>query len=165
MDPKAWGVLGTSTYAGGVSDSIYGATAYAYMDTNPEVNTRAKKSWYFFDNEVVCLGAGIQSTSTYPVHTTVNQCFLKDGILVDKGGKEETLANGSYTLQAPQWILHDKIGYFFPQKEEVFLTAQTQSGRWYDINTSKSKKKKRWMSSHWVSTTVWVRKTAHTLTL
>ena len=28
------GVLGTSTYAGGVSDSIYGATAYAYMDTN-----------------------------------------------------------------------------------------------------------------------------------
>ena len=143
MDPKAWGVLGTSTYAGGVSDSIYGATAYAYMDTNPEVNTGAKKSWYFFDNEVVCLGAGIQSTSTYPVHTTVNQCFLKDGILVDKGSKEETLANGSYTLQAPQWILHDKIGYFFPQKEEVFLTAQTQSGRWYDINTSKSKKEEK----------------------
>lgn len=143
MDPKAWGVLGTSTYAGGVSDSIYGATAYAYMDTNPEVNTEAKKSWYFFDNEVVCLGAGVQSTSTYPVHTTVNQCFLKDGILVDKGGKEETLANGSYTLQAPQWVLHDKIGYFFPQKEEVFLTAQTQSGRWYDINTSKSKKEEK----------------------
>lgn len=143
MDPKAWGVLGTSTYAGGVSDSIYGATAYTYMDTNPEVNTGAKKSWYFFDNEVVCLGAGIQSTSTYPVHTTVNQCFLKSGILVDKGDKEETLANGSHTLQAPQWVLHDKIGYFFPQKEEVFLTAQTQSGRWYDINTSKSKKEEK----------------------
>ena len=143
MDQKAWGVLGTSTYAGGVSDSIYGATAYAYMDTNPEVNTGAKKSWYFFDNEVVCLGAGIQSTSTYPVHTTVNQCFLKGGILVDKGDKEETLANGSHTLQAPQWVLHDKIGYFFPQKEEVFLTAQTQSGRWYDINTSKSKKEEK----------------------
>lgn len=143
MDPKAWGVLGTSTYAGGVSDSIYGATAYAYMDTNPEVNTGAKKSWYFFNNEVVCLGAGIQSTSTYPVHTTVNQCFLKGGILVDKGNKEETLANGSHTLQAPQWVLHDKIGYFFPQKEEVFLTAQTQSGRWYDINTSKSKKEEK----------------------
>ena len=142
MDPKAWGVLGTSTYAGGVSDSIYGATAYAYMDTNPEVNTGAKKSWYFFDNEVVCLGAGIQSTSTYPVHTTVNQCFLKGGIMVDKGDKEETLANGSHTLQAPQWVLHDKIGYFFPQKEEVFLTAQTQSGRWY-INTSKSKKEEK----------------------
>lgn len=143
MDPKAWGVLGTSTYAGGVSDSIYGATAYAYMDTNPEVNTGAKKSWYFFDNEVVCLGAGIRSTSTYPIHTTVNQCFLKDGILVDKGGKEESLANGNYTLQAPQWVLHDKTGYFFPQKEEVFLTAQTQSGRWYDINTSKSKKEEK----------------------
>ena len=32
---------------------------------------------------------------------------------------------------------------FFPQKEEVFLTAQTQSGRWYDINTSKSKKEEK----------------------
>lgn len=56
MDPKAWGVLGTSTYAGGVSDSIYGATAYAYMDTNPEVNTGAKKAgissitkWYVWE--------------------------------------------------------------------------------------------------------------------
>ena len=68
---------------------------------------------------------------------------MKGGILVDKGDKEETLANGSHTLQAPQWVLHDKIGYFFPQKEEVFLTAQTQSGRWYDINTSKSKKEEK----------------------
>lgn len=143
MDPQGWGVLGTSTYAGGVSDSIYGATAYAYMDTNPAVNTGAKKSWYFFDEEVVCLGAGIQSTSTYPVHTTVNQCFLKDDLLVNKKGKEEAVAKGSYTLQTPQWVLHDHIGYFFPQKEEVFLTAQTQTGRWYDINTSKSKKEEK----------------------
>lgn len=143
MDPQGWGVLGTSTYAGGVSDSIYGATAYAYMDTNPAVNTGAKKSWYFFDEEVVCLGAGIQSTSTYPVHTTVNQCFLKNDLLVNKKGKEEAVAKGSYTLQAPQWVLHDHIGYFFPQKEEVFLTAQTQTGRWYDINTSKSKKEEK----------------------
>lgn len=143
MDPQGWGVLGTSTYAGGVSDSIYGATAYAYMDTNPAVNTGAKKSWYFFDEEVVCLGAGIQSTSTYPVHTTVNQCFLKGDLLVNKKGKEEAVAKGSYTLQAPQWVLHDHIGYFFPQKEEVFLTAQTQTGRWYDINTSKSKKEEK----------------------
>lgn len=143
MDPQGWGVLGTSTYAGGVSDSIYGATAYAYMDTNPAVNTGAKKSWYFFDEEVVCLGAGIQSTSTYPVHTTVNQCFLKNDLLVNKKGKEEAVAKGSYTLQTPQWVLHDHIGYFFPQKEEVFLTAQTQTGRWYDINTSKSKKEEK----------------------
>lgn len=143
MDPKAWGVMGTSTFAGGVSDSIYGATAYAYMDTNPEVSTGGKKSWYFFDNEVVCLGAGIQSSSAYPIHTTLNQCFLKSDIQVMQNGKEETLEKGSYTLQAPQWVLHDGIGYFFPQNEEVFLTAKTQTGRWYDINNSKSKKEEK----------------------
>ena len=73
MDPKAWGVLGTSTYAG-VS------TAFMELQHTPIwtpilVNTEPRKSWYFFDNEVVCLGVEFKSTSTYPVHTTVNQCF------------------------------------------------------------------------------------------
>jgi hyaluronate lyase len=32
---------------------------------------RARKSWFCFDKEVVCLGAGISSTKDSPVHTTV----------------------------------------------------------------------------------------------
>ena len=86
--PESMGCVRNFHIRGGVSDSIYGATAYAYMDTNPEVNTGAKKSWYFFDNEVVCLGAGIQSTSTYPVHHS-QPVLLEGGILVDKEIKKK----------------------------------------------------------------------------
>jgi hyaluronate lyase len=32
---------------------------------------RAKKSWFFLDDEVVCLGADINSTDGNPIHTTV----------------------------------------------------------------------------------------------
>ena len=63
MAASDWQTRGTSTFAGGVSDSIYGVSAYAYMDNYAGVNTGAKKAWFFFDNEVVCLGSGINSTS------------------------------------------------------------------------------------------------------
>ena len=59
MAASDWQTRGTSTFAGGVSDSIYGVSAYAYMDNYAGVNTGAKKAWFFFDNEVVCLGSGI----------------------------------------------------------------------------------------------------------
>lgn len=48
--PKAksdWQQLGTSTFAGGVSDSIYGVTAYSYSDSYKDINTSANKSWFF----------------------------------------------------------------------------------------------------------------------
>ncbi len=141
MDAKAWGTEGTSVFAGGVSDSIMGATAFAYTDTRPETDMSAKKSWYFFNDEVVCLGAGISSTTTVPVHTTVNQCFLgKDIKISQKDNKAETVSMETHTLESPQWVLHDNIGYIFPEEEKVFITAQTQTGKWSDINTSKSKK-------------------------
>ena len=128
MDDKAWGMNGTSTFAGGVSDSIMGATAFSYTDTKEEVNLSAKKSWYFFGDEVVCLGAGISSTTNVPVHTTINQCFLG------------AFNMNAKTLEHPNWIINDNIGYLFPQEEKVFFTSQEQKGKWSDINTSKSKK-------------------------
>ncbi len=141
MDAKAWGTNGTSTFAGGVSDSIVGATAFSYTDTKEGADMTAKKSWYFFNDEVVCLGAGIASSTAVPVHTTVNQCFLSEDIKASRtGNKPEALSMESQTLDSPQWVLHDRIGYIFPQNEKVFVTAQAQTGKWSDINTSKSKK-------------------------
>jgi len=44
---------GATAFAGGVSDSLYGASAF---ELNFDSVT-AKKAWFFFDKEVVCLGA------------------------------------------------------------------------------------------------------------
>lgn len=141
--PKAksdWQTPGTSTFAGGVSDSIYGVSAYAYMDEYTGIHTGARKAWFFFDDEVVCLGAGIQSASAAPVFTTINQCLLSEkGAILSSEKKQSDIAEGSFHYASPAWVLHNQIGYLFPQGGNVFVTNQTQTGNWYDINNSTSK--------------------------
>ncbi|HSC37383.1 MAG TPA: polysaccharide lyase family 8 super-sandwich domain-containing protein, partial [Chitinophagaceae bacterium] len=78
---KEWGIAGTTAFAGGVSDSLYGASAYD-LDFD---SVTAKKAWFFFDKEVVCLGAGIRSKAREVVTTTVNQCWLNENILTSAG--------------------------------------------------------------------------------
>lgn len=140
MAASDWQTKGTSTFAGGVSDSIYGVSAYAYMDNYAGVNTGAKKAWFFFDNEVVCLGAGINSTSHAPIYTTINQCLLNDkNILVSQNKKQAIIKKGEFTYDSPDWALHNGIGYIFPQGGQIFLNNEQQAGSWYDINHTESK--------------------------
>lgn len=136
-----WQTRGTSGFAGGVSDSIYGATAYFYEDKYKNINTTARKAWFFFDDEVVCLGAGITSTATAPVNTTINQCTLVGGkATVSTHGQVSEIAMGEYTYDHNlNWAWHNNIGYVFPDGGNVFLLNQSRSGSWYDINTTASK--------------------------
>ncbi len=129
-----WGVLGRSTFTGGVSDSIYGATVYVQN----EYNTPAKKAWFFFDEEIVCLGTAISSSTSYQVATSVNQCFWKGDIITSRNGAITSVVTGLHTFNKDiEWILHGNIGYFFPKKDLVKLSAQAQSGTWESINSSK----------------------------
>lgn len=136
-----WQTRGTSKFAGGVSDSIYGATAYSYEDKYKNINTAARKAWFFFDDEVVCLGAGITSTATVPVNTTINQCTLVGGkATVSTNGQVSEVAMGEYAYDNNlNWAWHNNIGYVFPDGGNVFLLNQSRSGSWYDINTTASK--------------------------
>lgn len=45
------------------------------MDNYKNIQTGAHKAWFFFDEEIVCLGANIASTASEKVYTTVNQCL------------------------------------------------------------------------------------------
>lgn len=140
MAVSDWQTSGTSTFAGGVSDSIYGMSAYSYTDTYAGINTGAKKAWFFFDDEVVCLGAGINSTSQAPVYTTINQCLLSnEGVTLSQKKKQMPIKAGEFSFHSPEWVWHNGIGYVFPQGGEVFLNNQVQAGTWYDINHTESK--------------------------
>lgn len=136
-----WQTRGISRFAGGVSDSIYGATAYSYEDKYKNINTAARKAWFFFDDEVVCLGAGITSTATVPVNTTINQCTLVGGkATVSANGQVSEVAMGEYAYDNNlNWAWHNNIGYVFPDGGNIFLLNQSRSGSWYDINTTASK--------------------------
>lgn len=132
----AWGVnFGTTAFAGGVSDSLYGVSALQFSD----YNTQARKAWFFFDNEVVCLGAGISSTATQPINTTVNQCLLNGAVSANVSGTVNTIANGTYSYNNTlKWITHNGISYYFPAGGQVQLSMQSQSGTWRSINNGGS---------------------------
>ena len=134
-----WQSMGYSQFAGGVSDSIYGATAYAYDDTWKGIDTRAKKAWFFFDNEIVCLGAGISSDNAANIMTTVNQRLAtrNDTVQVCEGKQcRDIVAKGNATGSNIRWIRHDGTGYVFPKGGNVVMSLDKQHGNWRDINKS-----------------------------
>lgn len=134
-----WGVTGKDTFVGGVSDSLYAVSTLVHEDAISGKKTNAKKSWFFFDDEIVCLGTGIYSESTFNINTTVEQSLLVGDVTASKGGVVSTLAKGEYNYAGDlNWVLHNDIGYFFPKGGNVWLTGKEQEGKWIDINTAQS---------------------------
>ncbi|WP_198674044.1 polysaccharide lyase family 8 super-sandwich domain-containing protein [Chitinophaga alhagiae] len=134
LRPSWGGNYGTAAFSGGVSDSLYGATALAFND----YSTQARKAWFFFDDEVVCLGAGISATATQPINTTVNQCLLSGAVTVSAGGSQSTVPAGTYSYNNLQWVEHNGVSYYFPAGGNVQLSTTAQSGTWKSINNGGS---------------------------
>ncbi|MBO9619876.1 MAG: hypothetical protein J7539_12675 [Niabella sp.] len=124
-----WGEPGSTAFVGGVSDGKYGCTVYD-MNYN---DVTAKKAWFFFDKEVVCLGAGINCTAGEHVTTTLNQCWLQGKAVVD-----DNPVHGISRLTNPFCIWHDSIGYYLLQKNNVVLSVGEQNGSWKKINQTYS---------------------------
>lgn len=129
-----WGENGSTAFVGGVSDSIYGVTCYD-MDYN---EGKAKKAWFFFDKEVVCLGAGISSTSAENITTTINQCWLNGKVKICANGKVTDVKKSNESDNIT-WLWHDSIGYYLHQPAKVLVTTQKQKGSWSIINASQPK--------------------------
>lgn len=126
-----WGEMGKSVFSGGVSDGRSGVMAFLLNDRG----VKAAKSWFFFDREVVCLGAGISSGAGSRVTTCVDQCLLAGEVQTSAGGQavvNETAAPGQ--KRKLDWVLHDSVLYYFPQPSEVWIRAGVQSGNWSQIN-------------------------------
>ncbi|GAB3651534.1 hypothetical protein GCM10028791_20400 [Echinicola sediminis] len=131
---SSWGTNpGKSTFVGGVSDGVYGANVFAMND----YNTQAKKGWFFFDNEVVCLGAGITSSASEKINTTMNQSLLDGEVMVSENGTTQSLSEGFHDYSnGLDWVWHDSVAYVFPQGGNIRLSNDVQTGNSYDINHS-----------------------------
>jgi chondroitin AC lyase len=79
---------------------------------------------------IICLGNSISSKSGLPVTTSVNQSFLKGEVVVKSSGSEK-VAGETESLQNPQWIIHDNIGYFFPAGGKIQLETREVKGSWH----------------------------------
>ncbi|MFK5972402.1 MAG: polysaccharide lyase family 8 super-sandwich domain-containing protein [Flavobacteriaceae bacterium] len=124
--------LGPTDFVGAVTDGIYGAVAFDFKSLPDSLV--ARKSWFFFDREYVCLGAGISTRKKRTVATTLNQCLLRDDVVAMMNNKKTVLKKGEHTLKNVQWLFHDGIGYLFPKSDSLKLNNTTVSGNWYTIN-------------------------------
>ncbi|MBJ2176066.1 hypothetical protein JBL43_17565 [Aureibaculum sp. A20] len=124
---------GLTNFVGATTDGLYGTVGFDFI--SPHDFIRAKKSWFFFDDEYVCLGAGIASNHfNNTVVTTLNQNLLQGDVLVSQNNKTQSLKKGDHKLSDVNWVYHDGTGYIFPEPISVNLSNQTESGRWSDIN-------------------------------
>lgn len=142
---------GVMDFVGAVTDGLYGAVAFDFI--SPHDPLRARKAWFFFDSEYVCLGAGIMSQTNNPVVTTVNQC-LRRGEIISNGSVtgtiQETVSDDD-TMQLSSeihdkkniinWVYHDGVGYLFPEPTNVNIADQPVTGSWFTINRQTSSPK------------------------
>lgn len=81
---------GFTAFVGGATDGIHGCAIYSMSLDDVE----AQKAYFFDEDAIYELGAGITSRSPYPVATTVNSCRLCGEV-----------------RQGDGWAWHDGIGY------------------------------------------------------
>jgi chondroitin AC lyase len=121
---------GPTSFVGGVSDGMYGLAA---MDLRRD-SLAVKKSWFYFDEEFVCLGAGLTCPTDNPVYTSVNQCLRRGAVIVAGPSMWSTVqGTGDHALSARGWVLHDGVGYLFPAGLTVRVRHAPQSGSWTAI--------------------------------
>ena len=80
---------------------------------------QAKKSWFFCDGYILCLGSGIRSEAD-TVYTSLNQCRT-DGKFKQR------------TQRGFQRVEHGGIGYLVPDSLGLTARIAPQSGRWSDV--------------------------------
>ncbi|UNY98084.1 polysaccharide lyase 8 family protein [Zhouia spongiae] len=128
---KAWQVLGTSHFTGGISNGAYGSHTYRLDD----YGIQAKKSWFFFDDEIVCLGTDIRSDSLKNVITTVDQALSPNSVSIKEHRKIKHITGGTFKFNNDlNWVINNKIAYLFPEGGQLQFTKGFQKGNWHDIN-------------------------------
>ena len=123
---------GLTDFVGGVSDGKFGAAAFDFRSAHDPLS--ARKAWFFFDDEYVCLGAGITAEAENPVYTTLNQCRLNGAVVVQSRKDEITPQKGKHSFHHVSWVWHDRVGYVFPGTQKVSLSNATATGSWRGIN-------------------------------
>ncbi|CAH1787128.1 unnamed protein product [Owenia fusiformis] len=133
--------ISNAKFVGSASDGMYGASVMVY--DRPTVNITMKKSWFFFDDEVVCLGSDIERRETnevteLPIITTLNQIVQDGNIAYSVSGTWQTVGSDT-SLQIPnaKWIHHANMGYVFPNGADASIEsyARTANGKTLEVAT------------------------------
>ncbi len=134
--PRAYQAFG-----GGLAlDGRWGIQGMDHLNHNRTLS--ARKSWFFLDDKVVCLGAGVTSSSGHEVFTTVeNRSFAPDTVPnIRTDNRNRVLAAGSAAVRVRRNAhIMGHGGYVFLQGESVSGDIDVQivrrTGDWKTINS------------------------------
>lgn len=114
---------------GGISYEADGMTA---MQLN-RAGLRGYKAWFFTDNYVLCLGAGINSDSLLCVTTSIDQCNRKGPLVYRSGKRWKQIDNQQYIEGKDLRFFHDNTGYIVVNKASCIAKSEHRTGNWHDI--------------------------------
>lgn len=128
--------FGTNKYAGGVSNGKNGCIAFEHDYRN----IKAKKSYFFIGDAMLCMGTDISSTVPHNIMTTLNQCFADGDVYVSANNKVERLQSDQKTFEALDWAHHSNTGYILVNKQKTVVQKKKQAGSWYLISDTNDDK-------------------------
>lgn len=125
-----------SNYAGGVECGKYGSVGFILGYNNiafergthkdkKDITIEAKKSWFFLDDEIVCLGSGIKDASGTPVITCVENRMWRENDTLTVGGKTLT-PTAETEISAKYAHFTNMGGYVFLDENKVTYNKTTR---------------------------------------
>lgn len=137
INKNDWGSQGSGRFIGGVSDGNIGTFVLDY----DEFGIKAHKGYFFFENEIVCLGSMISSDINGIVNTAIEQNKLMGEVyILDQGNLVNKFIHGQ-SSEKLKGILHNRIGYFVNNDSDIEIKIENSVGSWKDINSSASGEK------------------------
>ncbi len=116
---------GRGPFAGGVSDGWNGVVAF-HLDSG---QVRARKAWFCFDDEIVCLGADIDAIGEHRVVTTLDQSHLRGAVRCSPAFESRGADHAS-----GDWVHHAGIGYALLDPGTLRLRTDPRPSDWNRIN-------------------------------
>ncbi|MDR2496515.1 MAG: polysaccharide lyase beta-sandwich domain-containing protein [Tannerellaceae bacterium] len=132
---------GLTDYAGAATDGRYGAVGFDFI--SPHDPLRARKAWFFFDDEYACLGVGISAQAAQTTVTTVDQRASEGAVAIASDSDLHIIRAGERELSSAGWVHHGNVGYIFPEAGKVQVSNGRQTGSWFDINRQTSTSKEQ----------------------
>ncbi|MFC1438935.1 polysaccharide lyase family 8 super-sandwich domain-containing protein [Streptacidiphilus sp. N1-10] len=134
-----WGAAHpAAVWAGGATDGSYAAIGQDVRGLSSTLT--GKKSWFFLDDSVMCLGAGISCTDGVAVETVIDNRNLgatgTHALTVNGTSQSTTLGWSSQFTAASSIAIAGFGGYVFPGGATVNALREARTGAWSDINSN-----------------------------
>ncbi|GAA1973654.1 polysaccharide lyase family 8 super-sandwich domain-containing protein [Kitasatospora viridis] len=127
----------TNTWAGGASDGTFSVAGQDLRGLQSTLTGR--KSWFFLDDSVHCLGAGISCTDGTDVQTTIDNRNLGSGgnqvFTVDGTVQPSTLGWTRIFPSSSSMAIDGMGAWVFPGGASVNTKRVARTGAWSAVNT------------------------------